>query len=230
MNHKMEEWVQTKLRPKLKKDWLITIALIGALLLVIALPTKQKSKSDEMLQSYGMGNSRELPVSGMGGGEASGGGIKDENALTGWQEGDAEAEYVAQLEEKLKNLLSAMDGVGEVRVMITLEESREYVLGKDEKRLQKQTADLSDTAGERTGKENDWEEETVYRSSANDKTPFVVKQVFPKVSGVVIVARGVGHGCVRSEISEAVQALFGLEAHKVKVLKLGHISSEAGIE
>lgn len=60
--------------------------------------------------------------------------------------------------------------------------------------------------------------------------PFVTKQMLPKLKGVVVVAAGASKAQVRLELSEAVQALFGLEAHRVKVLKLGHISSRNGIE
>ena len=47
---------------------------------------------------------------------------------------------------------------------------------------------------------------------------------------MIVAAAGVGTGNVRAELTEAVMALYGLEAHKVKVLKLGHISSHDGIE
>ena len=74
------------------------------------------------------------------------------------------------------------------------------------------------------------EEKVILEETSKEKAPFVRKQIYPKLEGVVIAARGAGEGRVRSDLSEAVQALFGLEAHKVKVLKLGHISSRTGIE
>lgn len=105
--------------------------------------------------------------------------------------------------------------------MITLEQSRELVLEKDEKRTQKQTAEENAEGVGKEGRESIWEEKAVYEEGEREKSPFVVKQIFPRIQGVVVAAEGVGTGCVRSELSEAVQALFGIEAHKVKVLKLG---------
>ena len=41
----------------------------------------------------------------------------------------------------------------------------------------------------------------------------------PKVEGVLVVAEGAGKGNMTSEITQIAQALFGVEAHKVKVLE-----------
>ncbi len=46
---------------------------------------------------------------------------------------------------------------------------------------------------------------------------YVIKTAYPKVEGVVVVAQGAGTGKVTQHITEAVQALFGIELHKIKV-------------
>jgi stage III sporulation protein AG len=40
------------------------------------------------------------------------------------------------------------------------------------------------------------------------------------VCGVIIVAKGGDNGTVVTQITEAVEALLGLPAHKIKVLKM----------
>ena len=42
----------------------------------------------------------------------------------------------------------------------------------------------------------------------------------PEVSGVLVVAEGGDDPVTVREITEAVQALFGIEAHKIKVMKM----------
>lgn len=42
----------------------------------------------------------------------------------------------------------------------------------------------------------------------------------PKVTGVLIAAQGAGQPTVVREIKEAVQALFQVEPHKIKIMKL----------
>ena len=45
------------------------------------------------------------------------------------------------------------------------------------------------------------------------------KELEPEIADVVISAQGGGSAAVKAEISEAMEALFGLPAHKIKVLK-----------
>ena len=62
-------------------------------------------------------------------------------------------------------------------------------------------------------------ESTVLSGSSGSGEPVVEKELAPEISGIVISAQGGGNASVQKEISEAMQALFGLPAHKIKVLK-----------
>ena len=53
------------------------------------------------------------------------------------------------------------------------------------------------------------------------KEPFVVQVQSPQVEGVLVVAQGAGSGVIDSEIIAAVEALFPIEPHKIKVMKMG---------
>ena len=44
--------------------------------------------------------------------------------------------------------------------------------------------------------------------------------LYPQVEGVLVSCEGAGRGSVNAEITEALQALFNLDAHKVKVLSM----------
>ena len=52
------------------------------------------------------------------------------------------------------------------------------------------------------------------------RSPYVVKELEPKVQGVVVIAEGGGNPAVQQNILEAVQALFPVEAHKIKIMKM----------
>ena len=41
-----------------------------------------------------------------------------------------------------------------------------------------------------------------------------------KVSGVVVVAEGAGNAAVNVKISEAIKALFSVDAHKISIVKM----------
>jgi stage III sporulation protein AG len=47
----------------------------------------------------------------------------------------------------------------------------------------------------------------------------VVKEVYPKVRGVIVTADGGGNSAVRSAISEAVTASLDVPAHRICIFK-----------
>ena len=51
------------------------------------------------------------------------------------------------------------------------------------------------------------------------RSGFSEKLIYPELSGVIISADGGGSALVKAEISGAMEALFGLPPHKIKVLK-----------
>lgn len=60
----------------------------------------------------------------------------------------------------------------------------------------------------------------VYSSSGGSSTPYVIKTYVPEVEGVLVVAEGAGSGTVNRTVTEIVQALFHVDAHRVRVVKM----------
>lgn len=81
-----------------------------------------------------------------------------------------------------------------------------------------QTEEQDSAGGTRTVSSSNTGYQTVYQDGSQG-TPFVAKTITPKVEGVLVVAEGAGKGNMTSEITQIAQALFGVEAHKVKVLE-----------
>ena len=62
---------------------------------------------------------------------------------------------------------------------------------------------------------------TVYeKNGSGQEKPYVSETMEPEVSGVLVVSEGGDDPVTVREITEAVQALFGIEAHKIKVMKM----------
>ena len=143
----------------------------------------------------------------------------DETAVTGyvWEQ----EQYIKEMEAKAESLLSGVNGAGQVKVMITLRASSEQVVEKDMPVTRSQTSEQDSQGGSRMVSEFATEDATVYRKGNGYEEPYVVKTLSPSVEGVVVVAEGAGNGEVSKNLSEAVQILFGVEAHRVKVLKAG---------
>lgn len=129
--------------------------------------------------------------------------------------------YAAAQEEKLETLLSAMEGVGKVEVMLTFVSSEELVVEKDAPTVRSNTVEKDSEGGTRTVTQFETGDSTVYRSGSGESDPYVVKTLNPRVEGILVVAEGAGDGTVNRSITEIAQALFGVEAHRVKVVAMG---------
>lgn len=203
MNEKVERFIDKKgIRKWFKRDNLIILILSGVLLLIIALPTKSGSSSGNGTQK------QPTPQTTQNGTQKTDQGSQQ-----------TEGDYASSLEQKLEKILGGMSGVGRVRVMITLSSSEELVVEKDIPSTRSNTTENDSEGGSRSIVQSEVKEDTVYRTEGSDSEPYVVKTLFPRVEGVVVVAEGAG-GETAKNITEIVQALFGVEAHKVKVVKM----------
>ena len=198
MQEKVKQWLKNR-------NNLLIIVLVGILFMVISLPDAKTDKSVD--------TSSENVTS-----EFNNMGLEKEPEIEAWQE--ETAQYVEQLEKRLSELLTRVEGAGEVEVIITLRSSIERVVEKDIGIQQSETKEADAQGGNRTVGSASTNEGTVYVTEGSSSAPYVVKTISPAVEGVVVLAQGAGSGSISNELSEAVQVLLGVEAHKVKILKM----------
>ena len=127
--------------------------------------------------------------------------------------------YVEALENKLVHILENVDGVGKAEVMITLKSSKESVLNKDLSE-EKQTEEERSGETQKVNKNQKKQEETILSDSSGNSAPYVIKELEPEISEIVISCEGAGNKVVEASVLEAVQVLFGVSANHIKVLKM----------
>ena len=223
-NWDWKKWMEEKnIRKWFRRDNFIILVLTGILLVIIALPAKDGTEKKESggEQSGNPAAPAQDAIQKSAGAEdgAYSAGKQGETA-------DTDEAYAIHLENRLTDLLSQMAGVGEVKVMITLKASHELVVEKEQSVRHSSTHENDSQGGSRIVSETDSGEETVYHTEGSSSEPYVIKTLPPKIEGVLVVAEGAGNGTVNRTIVETVQALFGVEAHKVKVVKMGTNSEE----
>lgn len=126
-----------------------------------------------------------------------------------------------ELEGRLTDVLETVNGVGKVRVMITLKSSGEKVVEKDRSLEERSITEDVQEGGGRTTAEQSSGEETVYvKENDGGETPYIIEEKEPEIAGIVVVAQGGDNSVTAKNIVEAVMALFGVEAHKIKVMKM----------
>ena len=105
--------------------------------------------------------------------------------------------------------------------MITESVSRENVVEKDTPYTIQMSQNGSDDENGTKSQQENREETTVYeRDDQGNESPYVKKSLAPQIEGVLVLAQGGDNAVVAANITEAVMALFGIEAHKIKVMKM----------
>ncbi len=102
-------------------------------------------------------------------------------------------------EESLSRILSEIDGAGEVNVMITYYGSAKKDIAYETK--------TNSSDGEKTNEDK--------KAVISDGAPMVVKEVYPKVKGVVITAQGANNAAVNRKLMEAATAALDVPEYRV---------------
>ncbi len=144
-----------------------------------------------------------------------GGGEKENNTTSAIDEPIIEFS-LEDTQAQLENILSQIEGAGEVRVMLSVENGGERVLATDSEVVR------TTSGGEETEEVNREESQATVVISQGSGTDGVVtlKYIYPEFTGAVVVAQGAGNATVRLDLTEAVAAVTGLEAAKIKVVKM----------
>lgn len=131
-----------------------------------------------------------------------------------------EPDYAAVMEKKLEELLSQMENIGKVKVMITLKTSAEQVVEKDAPVKKTRTTEEDSAGGNRIIESSEYGDTTVYHGTKGGEEPYIIKEIYPKIEGVVVAAQGADIGKNRAIITDMVKALFDIEVHKISVVKM----------
>lgn len=122
----------------------------------------------------------------------------------------------ADLSKALEVILSQIDGVGNVEAWVTLSGGEEKVLYQEKTSDITKLQEADSVGGTRLEQSEKIQNEVLLDKNGN---PYIVQILQPCVEGVLVVAEGAGDGTVKKNITEAVEVLFGIEAHRIKVAK-----------
>ena len=104
--------------------------------------------------------------------------------------------------------------------MITLKSGSQKIIEKDQSSTTQTTEEADSAGGTRSVEDSSSDKTSIYeQNSDGSSTPYVSKELTPEIEGVVVIADGGDNAVVVESITEAVQALFGVEAHKIKIMK-----------
>lgn len=124
------------------------------------------------------------------------------------------------IESRLEEILSKIDGVGEVKVFINYSESSEVVAMYNENSKVSNTEESDTSGGTRKIQETETKKDIIYKEEDGEKTPITQKVIQPKVEGAIITAKGASNATTKTNIIQAVEAVTGLATHKIQVFEM----------
>ncbi len=180
------------------KDRFLLLFLAGLMLVIIALPT-QKKETKETKEQIATET------------------VQEEQSIQ--QEADLEI-YRQQLCRQLEDFLRHMEGVGQTKVYITMHSTEEIIVERNSPYTKRTQEEISQEKSHRTSETENASEVVLVENEDGKQSPIIVKEIAPVVSGVVVAAQGGGNERIKNEITSLVMALFGIEEHKIRVVKL----------
>ena len=126
---------------------------------------------------------------------------------TSWAETAESGNIQAELEE----ILGTIQGVGQVRVMLTVDSDGERQLAQD--------TELTYSGATEAPEDYSRRSETVLVDAGSNDEVVVTRQVYPTYRGALVVCQGGDQAAVKLAVTEAVAALTGLTADCITVAK-----------
>ncbi len=118
--------------------------------------------------------------------------------------------YKERTEKELKDIISKIDGVGQVSLMLTLDGTTEYVYAED---VDTETDENSDS------KSDKYKNEVIIVDSDGEEKALIKKIIEPKVKGVVIVCTGGGKTEIKERVIKAVSSALNISTNNICVEK-----------
>lgn len=124
--------------------------------------------------------------------------------------------YAEDVEKRLTQLICAIQGVGDAKVMVTLESGLEQVYAQNESKKIEESLDT-------VVQEKDLDEAYEYvliKTADGDQGGLILKVLQPKIRGVAVVCEGAQSASVRQQILETVTAVLDVSSSRVSVVQM----------
>ena len=120
-------------------------------------------------------------------------------------------EYESKIEKRLEQILSEIEGIGNCKVMVTLESSTQSVY----------TADRESSVNENKDSSSSSDSSKYVILDDNGQQALLEKEIEPFVRGVIVVCGGADNINVKQSVIDCVSAGLGISSANISVVKGG---------
>lgn len=122
------------------------------------------------------------------------------------------------IEQRVKDILEKIVGVGSVDVLVTVESTEEIVVERHKLDTQSVTDENDKNGGTRHITSVTRDGQVVLYEVSGDQKPIVTKTINPKIRGILIVAKGAENATVRKLILDAVEKGLSVTVNRISVV------------
>ncbi|RRJ66472.1 stage III sporulation protein AG [Paenibacillus oralis] len=147
--------------------------------------------------------------------------VMQDVAPTGMEESATGSDFSSielSLENKTKEILEKIVGVGAVDVLVTIDSTEEVVVQRNIKDTQELTEESDADGGKRHVTQYTRDGQIVTYENSGSEQPIVTKKIKPKIRGVLVVARGAENKTVKGLIVDAVEKGLNVPAYRISVV------------
>ena len=130
---------------------------------------------------------------------------------TGEAEAPAASMDLEAVRTEMEEILGAIQGVGQVRLMLTVDTGTQRDLAGD--------TSLTYSGAVTAPEDYSRTTETVVLSGGGKEEVVVTREVYPRFRGALVVCQGAGDPAVKLSVIEAVSALTGLGSDRICVIQ-----------
>ncbi|GFN30541.1 stage III sporulation protein AG [Paenibacillus xylaniclasticus] len=132
---------------------------------------------------------------------------------------DSEFALIEQpLENRLKEILEKIVGVGTVDVLVSVESTEEVIYAIDTQKSQQITDESDKNGGRRHMTSVSDNGNIVLYETSGDQSPIVMKKIKPKISGILVVAKGAEHPTVKRLILDAIEKGIDVPVNRISIV------------
>ena len=120
-------------------------------------------------------------------------------------------------EKKVEDVLSNGEGIGRVKVVLTIKSGMEHVYAEEMKsntRQQQENGEITDV-----DKDSDRKPSILSKSNGGEEA-VVIKKIYPEFMGAAVVCDGADDPEVKLYITDVISSLTGISSDKITVIKM----------
>lgn len=115
------------------------------------------------------------------------------------------------VQREMERILSEIDGVGRLRLMLTVSSGGERELAQNESVSRSESGEGAREYTQKT--------ETVLLGRGSEQQAVVTRTLYPRYIGALVVCEGADNAAVRLQVVQAVSALTALPTDRISVVK-----------